>query len=189
MACAWRLVYGLAAHLAPPGTRVESDVADADRALHRLVHRTIRRVTDDVSERLHFNTAIAALMELVTGIAEAGEGAGGAVLREAIDTALRLLAPFVPHIASELWEVAGHASALDRETWPVADASALVEDVVELPVQVNGKLRGRIAVPAGASDTAVLAAALADPAIQGHVGGRPLRKHVVVPGRLVSLVV
>jgi leucyl-tRNA synthetase len=145
-------------------------------------------VSDDVGDRLHFNTAIAAIMEHVTGIADAA-GASPAVLREAVDTVLRLLAPFVPHIVSELWEVAGHATVLDDEPWPVADERALVRDVIELPVQVNGKLRARITVAADASEADVIAAALADAQVQTHVAGRPLRKQVLVPGRLVSLVV
>jgi leucyl-tRNA synthetase len=185
----WRLVHALAPRLAPPGAPLPASLGDADRALHRLTHRTIQRVGVDVLERLHFNTAISAVMELVTGIADAGEGAGAPVLREAVDATLRLLSPFVPHIASELWEATGHASALDTESWPTADPAALVQDTVEIPVQVNGKVRGHITVPADAAEDAVVAAALADARVQAHVGGKPLRKRVVVPGRLVSLVV
>jgi leucyl-tRNA synthetase len=142
-----------------------------------------------VVERLHFNTAIAAVMELVSGIADVADAAHPAVLREAIDTALRLLAPFVPHIANELWDAAGHPGTVDAERWPAADARALVRESVEVPVQVNGKLRGRVTVPADASEDDVVAAALADPAVQTHVAGRPVRKRVVVPGRMVNLVV
>jgi leucyl-tRNA synthetase len=146
-------------------------------------------VTEDVVERLHFNTAIAAIMELVGGIQDAGPDAHPAVLREAIDTTLRLLAPFVPHIASELWEVSGHPGLLDAEPWPVADQAALVQEVIEVPVQVNGKLRGRVTVPADAGEAEVVAAALADAQVRAHLGGRPVRKQVVVPGRMVNLVV
>jgi leucyl-tRNA synthetase len=185
----WRLVHGLAARLPAPGTPVGRDLAVADRDLHRLVHRTIRRVTDDVVERLHFNTAIAAVMELVTALAAAADRADSAVLREAVDVTLCLLAPFVPHVASELWEVTGHPTALDVQPWPTADPTALVQEVMELPVQVNGKLRGRVTVPADATEAEILAAALAEAPVQAHVGQRPLRRHVVVPGRLVSLVV
>src|SRR5262249_30499761 len=152
-------------------------------------HRTIARVTDDVAERLHFNTAIAAVMELVRPITDAADSGDPAVLREAIDVTLRLLAPFVPHVASELWEVAGHDTELVHERWPSPDPAALVQSVIELPVQVNGKLRGRITVPADAAEADLIAAALADPQVQAHVGGRPLRKQVVVPGRMVNLVV
>ncbi|HZP40146.1 MAG TPA: leucine--tRNA ligase [Candidatus Binatia bacterium] len=186
----WRLVHGLVPRLAPPGTPVPPDASPADRDLHRLTHRTIARVTDDVVARLHFNTAIAAVMELVTGIGEAAAAAAHpAVLREAVDTTLRLLAPFVPHVTHELWEVAGHPTPLAAERWPEADPAALVRETIEMPVQVNGKLRGRIVVPADASEADVVAAALAEAQVQAHVGGRPIRKQVVVPRRLVSLVV
>jgi leucyl-tRNA synthetase len=185
----WRLVETVAPRLAPPGAPLPAALPPADRDLHRLTHRTIARVTEDVAERLHFNTAIAAVMELVTGVTDASSGADPAVLREAIDTTLRLLAPFVPHVASELWERSGHPAPLDAERWPTADATALAREVVEIPVQVNGRLRGRVTVPADAGDAEVVAAALADPQVQAHVGGRPLRKQVVVPRRMVNLVV
>ncbi len=184
----WRLVHGVAGRLAPPGA-LASGGTDADRELHRLVHHTIARVSDDVVVRLHFNTAIAAVMELVTATLAAADRVHPATLREAIDTLLLLLAPFVPHVASELWEAAGHTERLTDAAWPLADPAALVRSNVEVAVQVNGKVRARLTVPADADAAAVLAAALGDERVQAHVGGRPLRKHVVVPGRMVSLVV
>ena len=185
----WRLVHALAAQLAPCDTPVPADLAGVDRDLHRRTHATIQRVTEDVVERLHFNTAIAAVMELVGALGDVAGAASPAVLREAVDATLRLLAPFVPHVTHELWERTGHTTALDETPWPEADAAALVRETVELPVQVNGKLRGRIVVPVDAGDAEVLAAALEDPRVRQHVGGRPLRKQVVVPGRMVNLVV
>jgi leucyl-tRNA synthetase len=185
----WRIVHAVAPRLAAPEAPLPAGLAAADESLHRLVHRTIARVTEDVVERLHFNTAIAAIMELTSGLADTVEAGDPAVLREAVDTTLRLLAPFVPHIANELWEATGHPRVLDHEPWPVADGAALVEQVVELPVQVNGKIRGRVQVPADAGEDAILAAALADAQVQAHLGGRAVRRHVVVPGRMVSLVV
>jgi leucyl-tRNA synthetase len=146
-------------------------------------------VTEDVVERLHFNTAVSAVMELANALGGAGETAAPAVQREATDTILLLLAPFVPHVASELWELSGHAGPLDAERWPEADPAALAREVIELPVQVNGRLRGRITVPVGAGEEELVDAALADPQVQAHVGGRPIRKRVVVPGRMVNLVV
>jgi len=184
----WRLVHAAVPRLSPPGTPA-SPSTDADAALHRLTHRTIERVAADVGERLHFNTAIAAIMELVTGIGDGVDAASGAVIREAIDTTLRLLAPFVPHVASELWEATGHATALDDEPWPEADPAALVRATVEVPVQVNGKVRGRITIAADAPEADVVAAALADERVRAHLAGKTPRRHVVVPGRLVSLVV
>jgi leucyl-tRNA synthetase len=184
----WRLVQALIPTLPPPRTPLPEPLSPADRELHRLTHHTIQRVHQDLATRFHFNTAISAIMEHRTGLA-AAEGATGPVLREAVDALLLLLAPLVPHFAAELWEAAGHDSALEAAGWPAADARALVRDVVELPVQVNGKLRGRITVPVDAPEVDIVAAALADAQVQGHLGGRPVKRQVVVPGRLVSLVV
>jgi leucyl-tRNA synthetase len=183
----WRLVHGVSPRLAGAGTP-PSTAAAADRELHRLTHRTIQRVTEDVVERLHFNTAIAAIMELVSAMAVA-ETAHPATLREAVDTVLMLLAPFVPHVASELWEVSGHDDRVTAVPWPTVDAGALVETRVELPVQINGKVRARVTVAADATATDVLAAVLADARVQAQLAGRPVRKQVVVPGRMISLVV
>ena len=146
-------------------------------------------MTQDVVERLHFNTAIAAVMELVTATSAAGETAHPSTLREAVETILLLLAPFVPHVASELWEVVGHDDHVTEAAWPVADAGALTRATVELPVQVNGKVRARVTVAVDATADDVLAAALADERVRAQLGGRPVRKHVLVPGRMVSLVI
>jgi leucyl-tRNA synthetase len=184
----WRLVHALLPRLAPPGTPLPEPLSDADRELHRLTHHTIARVHEDLATRFHFNTAISAIHEHTAGL-DAAEQASPPALREAIDALLLLLAPLVPHFAAELWEATGHSGALDAAAWPAADPAALVRDLVELPVQVNGKLRGRITVPADAPEGDVVAAALADAQVQGHLGGRPVKRQVVVPGRLVSLVV
>ncbi len=184
----WRLVHGVAPRLAPPGTP-PAGAGPADRALHHMTHQTIQRVTGDVVDRLHFNTAIAAVMELVTATMAAGESAHPTTLREAVDTILLLLAPFVPHIASALWEVAGHRDAVTAAPWPRTDVTALVQAAIELPVQINGKVRARVSVPADATADDVLAAALADARVQAQLAGRPVRKQVLVPGRMVSLVV
>jgi leucyl-tRNA synthetase len=184
----WRLVHGLAPRLPPPDAQGASG-GPADADLRRLTHETIASVTEDVRVRFQFNTAIARVMELVNGIAAQAETASGPAVREAVDTTLRLLAPFVPHVAHELWEVCGHRGTLGAERWPEADRTAIVRNVIELPVQVNGKVRGRIMVPVGAPEADVVAAALADPQVQAHVAGKPVRKQVVVAGRLVSLVV
>src|SRR5205814_1077639 len=185
----WRLVHALAPRLAASGTPLPAPLSADDRELHRRTHETIRRVSDDVVERLHFNTAVAAVMDLVNALGDASGQTSPAVLREAIDATLLLLAPFVPHVASELWEAADHARSLDAERWPAADPGALARELIELPVQVNGKLRGRITVPADADEAQAVAAALADPHIRAHVAGRPVRKVVFVPGRMLNLIV
>ena len=169
--------------------------SDAARALRRLTHRTIARVTDDVERRNHFNTAVAAVMELVNGYAEivqaeppADAGLRAAIV-EAVRTTVVLLAPFVPHVASELWEQLGGTRALDAEPWPVADEAALVEDSVELVIQVNGKVRGRFTAAPDAAEDELVTRALADERVQAQIAGKPIRKTHVVPGRLVSIVV
>jgi leucyl-tRNA synthetase len=111
------------------------------------------------------------------------------VLREALEAALVLLAPFVPHVANELWERTGHDTALDAAGWPTWNEAALVEHEVEIPVQVNGRVRGRIRVPRGAGEDAVVAAALADENVRSHLEAKTLVKRILVPERLLNLVV
>jgi leucyl-tRNA synthetase len=178
------------------GVRADDGAAggDAARTLRRLTHRTIARVTEDVERRQHFNTAVAAIMELVNGYAEVvqEEPPVDADLRaavgEAVATTLVLLAPFVPHIASELWEAIGRGD-LDAVAWPDVDERALAEDAVEMVVQVNGKVRARFSVAPDAPEDAILAQALAHERVQAQIGGKAIRKTLVVPGRLVSIVV
>jgi leucyl-tRNA synthetase len=167
----------------------------AARSLRRLTHRTIARVTDDVERRQHLNTAVAAVMELVNGYADLvqadppADPALAAAVREAVRATLLLLAPFVPHVASELWEAAGDGTPCDAVPWPEVDATALVEEEVEMVVQVNGRVRGRFTVLPDASEEAILERALADERVRAQIAGKPIRKTLVVPGRLVSIVV
>ena len=161
--------------------------------LRRKVHQTIQRVTHDIEERIQLNTAVAALMELKNEIqrleAEVAAGPGREVLREALETLVKLLNPFTPHVSEELWARLGHATSLVREAWPAFDAAAAREDEVELAVQVNGKVRGRITVAREARDDEIRARALAEPRVAEQVNGKEIVKFVVVPLRLVSLVV
>ena len=149
----------------------------------RALHAAILKVTDDI-EGLRFNTAIAAMMEFVN---EANRW--DAVPREVAESFVLLLAPFAPHIAEELWARLGHEASLATAEWPEGDESHLVSDTVEIAVQVNGKLRGTVTVPADAAKEAVLEAARAEPNVQRHTDGKTTRKEIVVPGRLVNLVV
>ncbi|MCC6767217.1 MAG: leucine--tRNA ligase [Deltaproteobacteria bacterium] len=191
----WRIVArgcGWLAGAAPSGSAAPS--ADA-RALRRLTHKTIARVTEDVERRNHFNTAVAAVMELVNGYAELvrdeapSDADLGAAIGEAVRTTIVLLAPFVPHIASELWQEVGGGRPLAATPWPEADGDALVEDEVQLVVQVNGKVRGRFTAAPDTVESELIARALADPKVQAQIAGKPVRKTHVVPGRLVSIVV
>ncbi|MAE64890.1 MAG: leucine--tRNA ligase [Phycisphaeraceae bacterium] len=159
------------------------DDAPAAQELKRLLHRTIKRVTDDM-DRLSFNTAIAALIELNNALV-----ALPAVPREVAETMLLLLAPMAPHVCEELWQRIGHADSLAWTAWPSYDEALLVEELIEVPVQVNGKLRGRIRVAADADQSALERAALEDDAVARAIEGRTVRKVVVVPGRLVNVVI
>ena len=183
------------------GERLAGVAADAGAApasdglkeLRRRVHWTIKKVTDDV-ERFHFNTAIAAVMELHNAVnalsAEELEQDGNAALVKAVlETEVVLLAPFVPHVASELWQRLGHVESLADVAWPEHSEDALVQETRLIVVQVNGKLRGKISVPAGAAREDVESAALADPKVAGFLDGRPVKRVIQVPGRLVNIVI
>jgi leucyl-tRNA synthetase len=181
----WRAVYDLR-HLHGSTASVEG----AGRELRRLVHRTIRKVTDDIDGRFHFNTAIAAIMELVNAIyAFEKKEAHPGVVREALEAVVRLLSPFVPHVAEELWSALGHEGGLEKAGWPAWEEAALVEDEKTLVVQVNGKVRGKITVSAAAEEDQIRAIALADSNVERFLAGKKVEKVLVVPGRLVSIVV
>lgn len=149
----------------------------------RFLHKTIKAVTDDI-ERLAFNTAISRMMEF-TNFMSSQESRSGSVLEQFV----LLLSPFAPHIAEELWNVLGHSNTLAYESWPTYDPALLVEDTVEIPIQVNGKLRGKIIVPAGIDAAALQAAAQADEAVHKHLEGKTIVKVVAIPGRMVNFVV
>jgi leucyl-tRNA synthetase len=190
----WRLVLrhaeALAAEPRPPAAGA---LPAAAVDLRRKVHQTIERVTRDVEERIQLNTAVAALMELVNETyrleGDVASGPGRAVLREALETVVLLLNPFTPHACEEMWARLGHSEGLVRAAWPAFDAEAAREDAVELAVQVNGKVRGRLVVPREAPEEEIRARALAEPRVAEHVQGRQVMKVVVVKGRLVSVVV
>ena len=169
----------------------ESSLNDVQRSLRRKTHQTIAKVSDDIGRRYTFNTAIAASMELLNATKRFDDASpsGLAVVREALEAIVLMLSPIVPHICHELWHVLGHESAAIDQRWPAFDESALEQDMVEIVVQVNGKLRGRISVAAGADNDAVSALALADENVRRFVAGKTIRKTIVVPGRLVNVVV
>jgi leucyl-tRNA synthetase len=164
---------------------------DVQRALRRQAHQTLAKVTDDIGRRRTFNTAIAAVMELLNTVAKYPQRSAQdrSVLQEALDIAVLALSPIVPHVTHALWRELGHATALIDEPWMTVDAAALESSTIELVVQVNGKLRARISVAADADDEAARAAALADPNVRKFVGAAAVRKVIVVPGKLVNVVV
>jgi len=162
----------------------------ADRALYRRLNETIKKVTQD-TEAFHFNTAIAALMELLNDAVRyrASVAEVTPVFAALALTFARLLSPFAPHLAEELhaW-FEGQGSVYDAG-WPEWDEAALVQDEIELVLQVNGKLRGKVNVPAGADEAQLREWALANERVRGFVGDKPVRKVIVVPGKLVNVVV
>jgi leucyl-tRNA synthetase len=186
----WKVVH---AHVAA-GPAGLPDVATLDRAardLRRRVHQTLVKVGDDIGRRRMFNTAIAAVMELYNALAACQDRSpqGRAVIQEALELVVLMLSPIIPHAAQAMWRALGHSTLVADERWPEPDPAALVKDTIEIVVQVNGKLRARIAVAAGADEAAARAAALADPGVAKFVAGHPVRKLIYVPGKLVNVVV
>jgi leucyl-tRNA synthetase len=188
----WKLVHDklpLLANVAPLDAR---QLTDEGKSLRRAVHKTIRKVTEDIEERFHFNTAIAAVMELVNTLYSFTPGndpRNAPVLKEALDNVVLLLAPFVPHVTAELWEALGHRQGIDATGWPAFDPAVAADVELLIVVQVNGKLRGKVTVPADAPEAEVKEAALADPRVRPFIDGATIRKVIYVPGKLVNIVV
>ena len=164
------------------------------RELRRQVHRTIKKVTDDIDGRFHFNTAIAAIMELFNALSLAAQdttkrSAGAAIIREGLESIILLLAPFVPHVASELWEQSGHKERLDRVPWPSYSEAALEEEQLLIVVQVNGKVRGKMTVPADITQERIERMAMEDGRVMSFCDGKKITRLVYVPRRLVNIVV
>lgn len=185
----WKLV---ADHLdAGTPAALDADALDDDqKTLRRKTHETIAKASDDIGRRTTFNTAIAAVMELVNAIGrfEDTSPQGLAVTREALEACVLILAPIVPHACHALWEALGHETPVIDAAWPQADEAAMVKDSIELAVQVNGKLRARLDVPAAADKAAIEAQALETENVRRHTEGKTIRKVIVVPGKLVNIV-
>jgi leucyl-tRNA synthetase len=210
LARVWRLIDPLTLALSGAGGEwPRYSLDEADRALRRKTHDTIRRVTHDLYPRVHLNTAVSALMELVNDLYLYCEKAGclrfgrrdedqapvavaraetRAVLKEAVEALLLMLAPFAPHMAEELWERLGHAGGVTAAGWPECDAEVARAEALVIPVQVNGKVRARLTVPADASDEELHRLALEHPQVRAHTDGKRVDKVLVVKGRLVGVV-
>ena len=176
------------------GAALALDVAqldDASKALRRKTHETIQKVSDDISRRLTFNTAIAAVMELCNEISRftVRNDQDNAVVQEALDASVLLLSPIVPHIAHTLWQQLGHDEAVIHAAWPAYDTSALVKDSIELVVQVNGKVRAKLEAPANADKATLEQLARTAPNVEKFLEGVDVKKVIVVPGKLVNIVV
>ncbi len=167
-----------------------SPAPDAEKSLKRLTHHTIKRATNDM-ERLHFNTMIAALMEYTNYLSKVREGgsADGSLWWQSIDTLLLLLAPVAPHLAEELWQRTGHDYSIHNQRWPGWDEALAAAEEITLVVQVNGKLRDKIAVPASISEDEARELALNSQRVQPYLDGKKIIKTIYVPGKLVNMVV
>jgi leucyl-tRNA synthetase len=212
LARVWRLVDQWCETVGGDGIALEErDCSEGERDLRRRTHETIRRVTVDIEERQHLNTAISALMELVNHIYAFSEGTRTGspgrresgdvalseaervetigVVKEALESLVLMLAPFAPHTAEELWERLGHEGGLMTAGWPQFNESVARAAEIVVPVQVNGKLRGRVTVSVDATEEQLREAALAEPAVQAHTQGRTVRKVIVARGKLVNVVI
>jgi len=167
------------------------EMDDKDRAILRKTHQTIKKVTEDIEKRFHFNTAIAAIMELVNLLysVEKNDTKRLSIFKKSLDTVLLLLSPFVPHICEELWESLGHEKSIALEPWPEYDESLAKEEEVLIVVQINGKLRNRLTFPAYADEDYIKQKVLEDDKIATYIKGKEIKKVIYVPQRLVNIVV
>ena len=188
----WRIIYAFQSVLEQKVTSYDaSALSEADKDLRRLLHGTIKKVTSDIETRFNFNTAISAMMELVNGLYayEAKKQFNAGLVYEALSSLVKMLAPFVPHITEEIWKgVFDAESSVHDQSWPSYDEEALKVDNVEIVLQVNGKVRGRLVVPAAATKEELEAIALNDEGVKNAVGAATIRKVICVPGRLVNVV-
>lgn len=189
----WRIVQAFEAVLAQKVTEYDhSNLSEADKDLRRVLHSSIKKVTNDIEIRFNFNTAISTMMELVNALyayKEAAKEPNAGLVYEAISDLIKMMSPFVPHITEELWRGAIDAnSSVHEQSWPECDEEALKVDNVEIVLQVNGKVRGRLTVPAEATKEELEKIAMADANVQAHIGDATVRKVICVPGRLVNIV-
>jgi leucyl-tRNA synthetase len=189
----WRLFFDHHPHLKekrilPFGMALEGSL----KLLRQKIHKTIKKVTDDI-ERFHFNTAISAIMELVneiyiSDVKDSTDEISRSVMREAVETVVVLLSLFVPHFAEELWEALGHQESILRTPWPEYDREAIVEEEILIVIQVNGKLRDRMTIPAAYGEEQVKSWALKSDRIQKLTEGKQIKRVILVPGKLVNIV-
>ena len=187
----WRQVHLHAENGVQTASMSSEGLSKDAKALRYKLHETLQKVTDDMGRRLTFNTAIAACMELFNDISKFKEESSQAqaLMQESLETIVLMLSPMTPHMAQVLWQTLGQEGSVVEAQWPVVDESALVKSEIELMVQVNGKLRGKIEVAADADKATILATAKNEQAVQKFLDGKDLVKEILVPGRLVNLVV
>lgn len=181
----WRLVEDMRERISD-----DRNPRKADKEVRRIVHKSIKKVTEDVRERFNFNTAISAIMEMVNGLyAHIADEISGAVVKEAMESLLKTLTPFAPHMAEELWELLGHGTSVYKEPWPQYEEAALTEDEIEVVVQINGKVRGKLLIDATAGEQQTQERALNDDKIKPFVEGKTIIKVITIPQKLVNIVV
>jgi leucyl-tRNA synthetase len=173
---------------------IPEQLTEQGKILHRKTHQTIKRVTENIEQNFHFNTAISAMMELFNVLSiSVGENSQHntepQVIRQAISVLLLLLSPMVPHFAAEMWEQTGNKDSIETEPWPKFDAEAAKEDLLTIVIQVNGKVRSRLEVPADVDDDYLIQQALADDNTLKFIDGKPVKKTIVVKKKLVNIVV
>jgi leucyl-tRNA synthetase len=185
----WRLAQ---AHVSAglPGALDKASLNDEQKAIRRSIHLAVKQAGQDVGQNHKFNTAIAQVMTLMNVLEKAPQATpqDRALLQEGLETVALLLAPITPHICHQLWNALGHADPIIDAGWPVLDETALVQDSLQLVIQVNGKLRGQIEMPASASREEVEAAARTNENVLRFLDGLTIRKVIVVPGKLVNIV-
>ncbi len=186
----WKLVHDRLDMIQGAGMLDPSSLSAEERNLRRAVHKTIRKVTEDLDERFHFNTAIAAVMELLNTLqpAELTSPQFPAVMKEALQSVILMMSPLVPHITEELWEIMGNSQPLSQMVWPEYDPDAVVDEELLVVVQVNGKLRSKLTVAADTGEDELKTLALADEKIATFLVGLTVRKVICVPGKLVNIV-
>jgi len=185
----WKRVYEHTGRETPPALEV-AVLTDEQKRLRRVLHATLARVSDDIGRRYTFNNVVAANMELLNELNryEDVSGQGRAVVQEALEIVVLMLSPIVPHITHALWHALGHAEAVVECAWPVCDETALVQEQVTLVVQVNGKVRGRVSAPVDAGKSTLETLVLNEPNVRKHLQDKPVKKFIVVPGKLVNVV-
>ncbi|MDH5518331.1 MAG: leucine--tRNA ligase [Gammaproteobacteria bacterium] len=187
----WKTVYQ---HVSTAENQIAlqpEQLTDAQQSLRMKLHQTIQKVTDDIGRRNTFNTAIAAVMELMNQLTKFDDDSeqGVALMREALEAVVLMLSPIVPHITHQLWQILGHDEAIVNCAWPAFDEAAMATDSIDLMIQVNGKLRGKISVATDADKESIEKLALADDNVQRFIADKTVRKVIVVPGRLINIVV
>jgi leucyl-tRNA synthetase len=184
----WRYVNRLWRLAANSDLSASGSVANREHPARRAIHRAIAAVTDDF-DKFRFNRAVARIRELTNLLEDESATLPPEVLREGIETAVRLINPMMPHLAEELWQILGHGTLLADEPWPKAQASLLLDELVTIAVQVNGKLRATLELPRDADQDAASKAALAQEGVTRAIAGKPVRKVILVPNRIINLVI